>query len=126
MFDHERLDAYRLALEFDRTVAGFRPSRGHRSLREQIDRASTGILACIAEGAGRRSPPDKRRFYGMARASATECVAHLDALTNRKLLTTDEYSTARALLFRLVQILSRLSDPSPPSRAPERERERCP
>ena len=34
----------------------------YRAALDQLDRASTGIVLCIAEGAGRRSGPDKRRF----------------------------------------------------------------
>jgi len=123
MFDHERLDVYRLALRFDAKVAELGPCRGHRFLKDQINRASTGVLACVAEGAGRRSPPDKRRFYGMARASATECAAHLDALSHRKLITLDLRSEARTLLLSLVRMLSKLSAPPPAPPEPEPEPE---
>jgi hypothetical protein len=34
----------------------------------------------IAEGAGQRSRPQKRRFYAIARGSAMECAAVLDVL----------------------------------------------
>ena len=70
--EHERLDVYRAALAFDALASKAAPRRGHRVLRDQLDRASIGIVLCIAEGAGRRSGPDKRRFYEMARGSATE------------------------------------------------------
>ena len=64
--EHERLDVYRAALAFDALASKAAPRRGHRVLRDQLDRASTGIVLCIAEGAGRRSGPDKRRFYEAA------------------------------------------------------------
>jgi four helix bundle protein len=118
MFDHERLDVYRYALEFDELVAGFSRARGHGAIREQLDRASVSILACIAEGAGRRSPADKRRFYGIARGSATECTAHLDAMKHRRLVTDETYNTCRVLLLSLVRMLSRLSAPPPPPPPP--------
>ena len=41
----------------------------------------------IAEGAGRRSSPDKRRFYEIARDSTTETAAVIDVLAARKLAT---------------------------------------
>ena len=123
MFDHERLDVYRFAVQFDQKVAALGRCRGHGALRDQIDRASTGIMACIAEGAGRRSLADKRRFYTIARASATECAAHLDALRNRRLMTDELYTQGRELLLSLVRMLSRLSAPPPASPAPEREPE---
>jgi four helix bundle protein len=124
MFDHERLDVYSLAKKFDALVGGLGPCRGHRELKDQIDRASTSILTCIAEGAGRRSDADKRRYYAMARASATECVAQLDALSNRRLLSDAQLTDGRTLLHRIVQILSKLSAPPPTPRELERERER--
>ena len=81
--EHERLDVYRAALDFDALASKAVPRRGHRVLRDQLDRASIGIVLCIAEGAGRRSGPDKRRFYEMARGSATESAAIFDILQTR-------------------------------------------
>jgi four helix bundle protein len=107
--EHERLDVYRAALAFDGLASKVVPRRGHRVLRDQLDRASVGVVLCIAEGAGRRSAPDKRRFYEMARGSATECAAVLDLLRSRGLLADDAHQQARNLLMRIVQMLTRLS-----------------
>jgi len=95
------LDVYRAALAFDALANKAVPKRGHRVLRDQLDRASIGIVLCIAEGAGRRSAPDKRRFYEMARGSATESAAVLDILRSRTLLTDDAHAEARHLLVRI-------------------------
>ena len=82
MFDHEKLDAYQRAVEFldlvDRILETTPKGRAH--LKDQLDRAATSIVLDIAEGAGEFSPRDKRRFYRMARRSATECAAVLDIL----------------------------------------------
>jgi four helix bundle protein len=72
---------------------------------------SLGIVLCIAEGAGRTSSPDKRRFYEMARGSATESAAALDVLRVRRLLLADQHRAARDLAARLVQMRSRLCAP---------------
>ena len=86
--DCERLDVYRLAVEFQRTAVGIASNRRIRAnLRDPLDRASVSIVLCIAEGAGRRSIRDKARFYDMACGSATECAAILDLLEARGLLT---------------------------------------
>jgi hypothetical protein len=53
--EDERLDVYRAPLDFDALASKAVPRRGHRVLRDQLDRASIGIVLCIAEGAGRRS-----------------------------------------------------------------------
>jgi four helix bundle protein len=55
MFDHERLQVYRLAVEFH-SAAGEWLKRGARVVRDQLERASLSVVLCIAEGAGRRAP----------------------------------------------------------------------
>ena len=113
MFNHDYLEVYRIALEFDERMCRLVPRKGMRALRDQIERASARILACIAEGAGRWSPAEKRHFYGIARGSATECVALLDALKNRDCVSDQDYDRCRDLLSRIVQMLSKLSPPAP-------------
>jgi four helix bundle protein len=107
--EHERLDVYRAALAFDALANLAAPKRGQRELRQQLDRATTGIVLCIAEGAGRRSGPDKRRFYEMARGSALECAAVFDILRGRGLVSAEAYGEGRLMLVRIVQMLTRMS-----------------
>ena len=110
-FDHERLDVYSVAVEFHGTVMGLVPRRGFRHIRDQIERSSLSIVLCVAEGAGRTSVKDKKRFYSMARGSATESAAVLDILQVRRVASANDCQQARALAVRLVQMLSRLSAP---------------
>ena len=63
----------------------------------------------IAEGAGRFSPADKARFYGIARGSATECAAIVDIILSRGLASASTCRRGRALLVRIVQMLTRLA-----------------
>ena len=70
MFSHEKLEVYRMAVSFDAIVGKLLPRRGSRALREQMERASSSVMACIAEGAGRWPPAEKRHVYGIARGSA--------------------------------------------------------
>ena len=53
---------YRHALQFHALAITLVPRRGLRALRDQLERASLGIVLCIAEGAGRTAGADKRRF----------------------------------------------------------------
>jgi four helix bundle protein len=108
VLDAEKLDVYRVALEFQALAGGLVPKRGHAELRDQLDRASISIVLNIAEGAGRTSAPDKARFYAMARGSAAECAAILDLLWARSLVAATTRRRARALLVRAVQMLTRL------------------
>lgn len=74
LLDHERLDVYRLALDFlvfaHQVIE--RLPRGRSHLCDQLTRASTSIVLNLAEGAGKHSRADKRRYYVSARGSATE------------------------------------------------------
>jgi four helix bundle protein len=61
-----------------------------------------------AEGAGRVSRRDRAHFFAIARGSATECAALVDVLRARRLAPAADCITARALLVRIVQMLSKL------------------
>ena len=63
----------------------------------------------IAEGSGRFAPADKAHFYLIARGSALECLAALSLLYARSLVPPDVHRRARALLTRIVAMLTRLS-----------------
>ena len=108
LLDAERLDCYRLAVEFQALATRLVPRRNQAVLRDQLDRASVSIVLNIAEGAGRVSPADKARFYAIARGSATECAAVLDLLSARGLVDAALRNRARLFLVRIVQMLTRL------------------
>ena len=62
----------------------------------------------IAEGAGEFSKLEKARFYRIARRSATECVAILNACVRAEFLPIEQAVTGRKLLYRVVAMLTRL------------------
>jgi four helix bundle protein len=107
-FEHERLDVYRTAIEFlavADTLAGGLP-RGRSYLTDQLRRAASSISFNIAEGAGEFASADKARFYRMARRSATESAAILDACRVLALADDATSRTGRGLLLRLVAMLT--------------------
>jgi four helix bundle protein len=106
--DCERLDCYRIAVEFRALAADLCAGRRLGALRDQLDRASVSIVLNIAEGAGRRTAADKAHFFTIARGSATECAAVLDLLAARGFLTSQAHRHGRGLLVRIVQMLTRL------------------
>ena len=106
--DHQRLDCYRVAVEFQTIAARLVGNRRVGALRDQLDRASVSIVLNIAEGAGRRFAREKAHFYSIARGSATECAAVLDLLSARGLLSATDHRHGRGLLVRVVQMLTRL------------------
>ena len=106
-FDHERLDVYRLALDFAVMANDIveRLPRGRGHLADQLARASTSIVLNIAEGAGKFSGPDKRRFYLIAAGSTAECAAILDVLMRLQLLPEPLHSDGKTLLDRMAAML---------------------
>ncbi len=111
-FGHERLDAYRVALEFlelAQTLNGQLP-RTKGQLGDQLERASESILLRISEGAGAAwRSADQRRHFRAARGSAMECAAILDICRVRRVGDENTYRVGRQLLLRLTQMLSKLS-----------------
>jgi four helix bundle protein len=108
LLDAEHFDCYRLALEFLELVPSLLPKRGLADLRDQLERASASIVLNTAEGLGRFSPPDKARFFTIARGSAMECASIVDVLRIRRLSADALCDRARLLLVRLIQMLSKL------------------
>ena len=105
--DHERLDVYQFSLDLvvlaDDVVQGLPKGRGH--LADQLSRASTSIVLNIAEGAGKYSKADKRRYYLTACGSATECAAILDVCSRLGLINQDLHGRGKTLLERIVAML---------------------
>ena len=107
-FEHERLDVYQAAIEFlvlADAIAAELP-RGRAYLAEQLRRAASSISFNIAEGAGEFAAADKARFYRMARRSATESAAILDACRILELTTESAPQAGRVLLLRVVAMLT--------------------
>jgi len=109
--NHERLDVYQTAIEFfalaDVIVSGF--PKGNRALTDQMKRASLSIPLNIAEGYGKRTSADRGRFYGIARGSAHECGAILDAAAVLDLVPEAQFVRGKTLLVRIVQMLVKMS-----------------
>ncbi len=105
--DAERLDCYRVALEFHRMTPRLL-AKGHRELRDQLQRAALSINLNLAEGLGRRSGSDKARFYSIAKGSASECAAIVDVVRSMDLAPVTLCREARALLVREIQMLTKL------------------
>ena len=109
--DHERLDVYHLALDFLVAADGLIEAlpRGRSHLANQFTRASTSIVLDVAEGAGKASKPDKRRYYLTARGSATESAALLDVCLRLELIEQASHESGKDMIVRIVSIVIRLA-----------------
>ena len=107
-FAHERLDVYRVAVEFlvvAEEVSASLP-KGRAYLADQLRRASLSILLNVAEGAGEFAAADKARFYRMARRSGTESAAILDGCNLLRLAEAPKLEQGRELVYRIVAMLT--------------------
>jgi four helix bundle protein len=109
IFDHERLKVYQEALRF---VAWVDPMLerlpGKVAAKDQLDRAATSIVLNLAEENGKRSHPDRCRFFDIARGSAVECAACLDVLRVKQRITDTEVAEGKALLLDVVSMTAGL------------------
>jgi len=113
-FDHEKLDVYQLELKFIAWVTPLieevKASAGPkvREVCNHLDRASLSALFNTAEGNGKRQSKLRGRFFDDARGSAAECASCLDALVAKRVCAEDRVDKGKALLHRIVSILTKL------------------
>jgi four helix bundle protein len=88
-----KLDVYRLADELSDFVWNDFddwPEKAQRTIGYQIIRSSDSIAANIAEGYGRFTPADRKRFYRFSRGSFEETKAWLRKAIRRKIIPQDQ------------------------------------
>ena len=109
-FDHERLDVYRLSIEY--VAFSYRIAKAltgiHRPARDQWLRAAQSIPLNIAEGNGKQSLKDKTRFFEIARGSALECASIHDVLRVCDAIDGELNIRGKSELKRIVSMLTRL------------------
>jgi|ERR1043166_7960243 four helix bundle protein len=116
LFDHERLEVYKVELEFIKWVTPLieeaaKSATGRpREVCDQLDRASLSSLLNTAEGNGKRQRQIRAKFFDDARGSATECAGCLDALVAKSVLSADRIVDGKAMLLGIVCMLSGLVD----------------
>ena len=108
-FDHERLDAFRVAREALRLgyALSRRLPRGHAKLQDQLQRALLGAYLQVAEAASRTGRDRLARFRA-ARGEASEAAAALEAVALLDLAPRTEVEPVIRLLGRLCAMLTRL------------------
>ena len=111
VLSHAKLDVYRCAIEFLAlavSILGSLP-KGNADLADQLRRASLSVSLNIAEGAGKTTTPDKRKHYAIARGSALECAAILDAAEILRIIEPSMVVRGNALLARIVAMLTKMA-----------------
>jgi four helix bundle protein len=114
MFDHEKLHAYQVQLEFLRWVtpvlleAQQRDAGNTAEVRRQLDRASLSALLNIAEGNGKRGQQTRAKAFDDARGSAAESAACLDALVAKGVCSVKRVEEGKQMEERVYAMLTKL------------------
>lgn len=108
---HEDLDVYQAAIAFLAVAAKILAEfpRGYAAMADQLKRASLSVPLNVAEGYGKRALADRARFYDIARGSAHECGAILDASQILSIIDERIYTEGKELLRRIVSMLVKMS-----------------
>lgn len=93
MFDFEKLDVYQEIRSLNTKVLHMLFTRKDFDtyLSDQFKRASLSGVLNLAEGTGRMTNADKKRYYITARASVFECVAILQVLLDMGAIESSLY-----------------------------------
>ncbi|HDR15202.1 MAG TPA: four helix bundle protein [Desulfobacteraceae bacterium] len=127
LFGHEQLDVYQRSIDYVSWAHNLakRLTGVDRHARDQLLRASQSIPLNIAEGNGRGTDADRRRFFEIARGSALECAAIQDCLAACDVLNDDENHKGKAMLVRIVSMLTKLGRYKPRMREDPAPYGRC-
>lgn len=101
--------ARRLALEVRRAADAAR-GVGDGELWSQARRAADSVGANIAEGCGRPTPADRRRFFAIGVASLRETQHHLRTCYDYELLSEQDYQRLAGLAAVTRRMLEALSN----------------
>ena len=99
--------AYELTLNVYRKSATF-PKEEIYGLTSQLRRATMSIGANIAEGCGRRSDPELRRFLQIARGSANEVECHLLLARDMRFLSLEDFKKLEGMVLEIQRMLASL------------------
>jgi len=93
-FEFQKLAIYQKAKEFHLTINTVVQERNLRPYeRDQLNRAPFSVVLNIAEGSGRFSKKDRQNFFIITRSSVFECVAILDILNERQVISKEEFNS---------------------------------
>jgi four helix bundle protein len=105
----ETLRVYQLSEELADEIWGIVGDWGDfakQTVGRQLVRSADSVGANLAEGAGRGSYQDNRRFVRIARGSLQETQHWLRGAYKRKLLTSDQIARLQPLVERLAPTLN--------------------
>jgi four helix bundle protein len=108
MFDFQQLHVYQRALSFLSFSSRLSLSlpRSSFGLADHLRRAALSVQLNIAEGMGRPGGEERTNFLRIARGSAMECAAALEAVEAMGFAPGKELQAGRELLLEVVRMLT--------------------
>ena len=105
-FEFQKLDVYKKSQLFYLHNKGLvKSGQLDKYIQDQLLRASHSVLLNIAEGSGRSTSPDRKKFFIISRASVFECVAILDLLSVEGSIQRSEYEEGVSLAEDISKML---------------------
>ena len=108
---HKNLEVYKVSLllvkEIYDITKGF-PREEQFALVNQLRRAVISVCSNIAEGAARKSKPDRRRFYEIARSSLVEVDTQIEAALILKYVNREQIKITENYLESVFKMLSKM------------------
>ena len=106
MFDFQDLNVYKKAKAFHSIIhLLITQNTFHKTVVDQLWRASFSNPLNIAEGSGRFSKKDRKNFFVISRSSVFEVVAILDLLNDAHSISSSEFEEFCAKAEELSKIL---------------------
>ena len=111
MYNYHRLKVYGIAKEINVEMLKFiTHSRVEFYIKNQLGRATLSVMLNIAEGSGRLTDSDKKRFYVISRSSLFEVSSVLELLKECLAITDEQYKWFDRKLQTLSRMLNSLID----------------
>jgi four helix bundle protein len=109
--NHQKLDVYAFSRQF--VLECYRltkilPAEEKFGMVTQIRRAALSVHLNIAEGASRKSPAERKRYYEISRGSIVEIDAALDIAKDLDYLESYDFEKLGTAMVKTFKILSGL------------------
>lgn len=94
MFDFEKLEVYQEIRVLNKKLLPliFNFQKPNPYIADQLKRAGLSVQLNLAEGTGRMTNADKKRFYIMSRSSVNECVSILQIAVDLEMISEVDYT----------------------------------
>ena len=111
--NHKSLNVYEAIRELAKEVYAVSmklPAGEKFNMVQQMRRAALSVKPNLAEGATRKSPAERNRFYEVARGSVVEIDAVLETAVDLNYFKSDELNSVAKLLNKCFAMLSNMID----------------